>query len=69
VSALKPSAGLLAKLGSIAVHTDELLGPSSSVFDTEALRALLDDPELKAWLEAMDAMAMLPLKRTTDKST
>jgi hypothetical protein len=60
---LKPSAALLCKLGSIAVHTEEFLSPDGHPFDKVALNTLLSDPDIKAWLSAMDAMAMLPKKR------
>ena len=59
---LTPS--LASKLGSIAQHVDEgLLGPRGHPFDLEALRTLLADPEVSAWLGQMYAMAMLPVKR------
>lgn len=60
---LSPSAGLLAKLGSIAVHAEEFLSPTSHAFDKHALESLLNDVEVKAWLAAMDKLAMLPKKR------
>ena len=31
----------------------------------EELHALLADPEVKEWLEQMDAMALVPKKRST----
>ena len=60
---LKPSASLLVKLGSIAVHADELLSLTGHPFDRHALQALFDDQEVKAWLAQMSKMAMLPVKR------
>lgn len=64
----EPSLTLLCKLGSIVVHADELTEPVDArkgtaphEFDLSALRALIDDPEVKEWIEAMGAM--LPLKR------
>ena len=60
---LKPSVPLLVKLGSIVVHSDELLSPSGHDFDRIALKALMDDPEVKDWLQAMGKAAMLPVKR------
>lgn len=66
--ALKPSATLLVKLGSIAVHAEEHLEnfrtrPDAALFDEQALKDLLADSEVVAWREAMDAMAFLPVKR------
>ena len=60
---LKPEISLLSKLGSIAVHADEMLSPKGHDFDKIALTSLLNDPEVKAWIAAMDKMAMLPKKR------
>ncbi len=60
---LKPSAALLCKLGSIAVHTEELLSPGGHAFDRVALVTLLNDAEVRAWLADMDAAAMLPKMR------
>jgi hypothetical protein len=60
---LKPSVSLLCKLGSVAVHVDELLSPGGHAFDREALKTLFADVELQEWLEEMDRMAMLPKKR------
>jgi len=60
---LKPNVSILVKLGSIAVHADELTSPSGHQFDAAALSQLLEDPEVKTWLAAMDKMAFLPKKR------
>lgn len=61
---LNPSVGLLAKLGSIAQHCDEAIGADGHAFDLAAIRALLADPEVSAWLDAMHKLAMLPVKRS-----
>ena len=60
---LKPSVSLLVKLGSIAVHADELLSPSGHAFDRVAIQQLLLDPEVSSWLSEMNKEAMLPIKR------
>lgn len=60
---LKPDAALLVKLGSIAVHADELTGVDGHTFDREAIRSLVTDPDVVTWVKAMDAMALLPVKR------
>lgn len=62
-SPLSPCTTLLVKLGSIAVHVEELLSPDGHNFDRVALNDLLRDPEVAAWRESMDAMALLPVKR------
>lgn len=61
---LQPTPSLLSKLGSIAVHVEEMLSPDGHEYDRTAIRSLLDDPEVKEWIASMDAMAMLPVKRT-----
>jgi hypothetical protein len=60
---LKPSPALLCKLGSIIVHVEEGSGVDGHPFDEIALRGLLDDPEVKQWLDGMAASAFLLLKR------
>lgn len=60
---LKPSVALLVKLGSIVVHADEMLGPSGHEYDKIAIQTALQDSELRAWIEQMTKMAMLPVKR------
>lgn len=60
---LKPTVPLLVKLGSIAVHVEEMLSPRGHGFDKIALEQLLVDPEYIAWREQMTAMAMLPVMR------
>ena len=59
----KPDVALLVKLGSIVVHTDEMLSPTGHGFDKIATQQLIADPEVQEWLAAMDKMAMLPKKR------
>jgi hypothetical protein len=58
-----PPISLLCKLGSIAVHADELTSPHGHKFDESALRSLLDDAEVKAWLHQMNGAALIPRKR------
>jgi len=60
---LSPSAALLCKLGSIIVHAEEGLSIDGSEFDLAAFRSLVEDPEVLAWLKAMDDLALLPVKR------
>lgn len=58
-----PSLPLLMKLGSIAVHTEELLSPNGHVFDKSVIESLLNDPEVKTWLEEMSKRSLVPKKR------
>lgn len=60
---LHPSPALLCKLGSIAAHAVELLSPDGHHFDKAALDQLMADQEVREWLRAMDAMAMVPKPR------
>lgn len=64
MTALKPSASLLAKLGSIAVHAEEFIEPRGHEFDRKALETLLKDPEIREWLNDMTLLAMVPVRRT-----
>lgn len=59
----RPALTLLVKLGSIAVHVEELMSPQGHHFDKAALGSLLDDAEVKTWLAKMEALAMIPKKR------
>lgn len=60
---LKPNASVLSKLGSIAVHADEMMSTDGHVFDKYAMQQLIDDPEVKEWIASMDKLAYLPKKR------
>ena len=62
-SPLEPSPSLLCKLGSIAVHAEEMLSPIGHAFDKSALESLLQDVEVQLWLKRMDFLALLPKKR------
>lgn len=63
---LQPSIALLCKLGSIVVHVDEMMGITGHQFDPEAIKSLLADAELQSWIKKMNAMAMLPKKRSIE---
>lgn len=61
-AAYKPSIALLAKLGSIVVHAEEMMEPGGHAVDRAALQTLLADPEVKRWIDGMGVL--LPLKRS-----
>jgi hypothetical protein len=63
IDPLKPSLTVLVKLGSIVVHAEEIISPNRHQFDISAMQTLLDDPEIKEWIAAMDKKAFLPRKR------
>lgn len=58
-----PDMTLLCKLGSIAVHAEELLSPHGHEFDKAALDSLMRDPQVVEWLAGMRAAALVPEKR------
>ena len=57
--------GLAVILGSLVVHIEELLDGDecTRAFDEPAIRTLLAVSALRRWLEKMDKMALLPVKR------
>lgn len=59
----QPSLSLLVKLGSIVVHTDEMMTPRRHAFDVITVRSLLSDPEVQEWIVAMGPL--LPVKRSS----
>ena len=59
--ALKPSMALLCKLGSIAVHAEELLSEKGHYLDRHALQTLLNDWQVKTWIKEMGVY--MPVKR------
>lgn len=61
---LYPSLSVLVKLGSIMVHAEEGIEPGAHSFDRDALKALLADPDVRAWRKQMDELALLPVKRS-----
>lgn len=60
---LNPPLSVLTKLGSIAVHVEEMLSPNGHHFDRLALESLMSDPEVEDWMKDMRKMALLPVKR------
>lgn len=58
---LQPSLSLLVKLGSIAVHVEEMLSTNRHRFDIVALQTLLDDVEVRQWIKDMGVY--MPVKR------
>lgn len=63
MEALKPSATLLVKLGSLAIHIEEAISSKGHHFDIATIKGQLQDEELREWLKAMDKLALLPKKR------
>ncbi len=63
---LKPDTTVLCLLGSIVVHVDEALSTTGHPFDVEALKSLLQAPELVEWMHQMDTMALVPKRRDSN---
>lgn len=57
MKALIPTTTLLTKLGSAIVHAEEMIGKDAHDFDIETFLSLVDDSEVKAWMEEMDDAA------------
>lgn len=64
LSPLRPPVSLLVKLGSLAIHVEELLSPGGHAYDKLAMDTLLGDAELREWLKQMSDQAFLPVPRT-----
>jgi len=58
---LKPSLTLLVKLGSLAVHAEELLSSKAHAYDRIAAQQILTDSEVISWLKQMGTY--VPVKR------
>lgn len=56
-AALLVPLALAAKLVAIVVHTQELFGPQGHHFDREALKPLLADEDVNAWIKALGVLA------------
>ena len=63
---LNPSASLLCKLGSIARHVEEGFSGAGHPLDLSTAGTLVEDTEVRAWMEQMEALALLPVKRDGD---
>lgn len=50
------------KLASLAVHADEMTSPTGAPVDATAIRSIVEDDDVKAFLNAMPD-ALLPVKR------
>lgn len=59
----QPEITLLVKLGSVIVHAQELASPDGHLFDRVALEELLKDPEVAEWMQQMNDLALLPVRR------
>lgn len=60
---LGASPSLMIKLGSLARHIEELHGAGGHEADKHAIESLLGDPEVAAFMQAADDLALLPVRR------
>ena len=63
IDTFAPPIALLVKLGSVIVHVDEYTGGKGHPHDLEAIKSLLGDRDVQAWLASMDAKGFLPIRR------
>lgn len=54
---------LVAKLGCIVALAENLTGPHGIAADRNTIRTLLQDPEVKAWLDDLRAIDIAPPPR------
>jgi hypothetical protein len=52
------------RLATAVVHLQEFTDPGGAPEDKQAAMTALDDPEVREYLEALDAQALLPLRRS-----
>lgn len=60
----KMEASLAAKVGSILVHIEEATSDDGHPFDMEAIKPLLAQPDVRAWIAALQKIALVPVKRS-----
>lgn len=58
----KPTS-LLIKLGSLAIHVEEMFGSNGHQFDVEVIKTLLNDAEIRDFLDNPEMAVFLPIKR------
>jgi hypothetical protein len=51
------------KFGSIIVHCEEAMSDEGHLFDMHAIAGLLQDPEIRLFMEETSKMGILPVKR------
>lgn len=59
----KATPALALKLACIVVHAEELSGAGAHPYDATVIRALINDPEVAAWLDSFDQV-LLPVQRS-----
>lgn len=62
--ALRYDLGTFAALGSLAVHVDEALSPNGHAFDALAMQSIVAQPNVQAFVGALQGAGLVPEKRT-----
>jgi hypothetical protein len=60
---LAPDVQTLVLLGSALIHAEEYMSENGHDVDKIAFDDVMNNPKVKAWVEQMNGLAMLPLKR------
>jgi hypothetical protein len=58
-----PSESVAVALASIAVHADELTGPTGHEVDAIAIRGALETPGVREYLEELAVLGLTPMMR------
>lgn len=62
-----PDPTVAVALASIAVHAEEALEPGAHEFDIAAIRGALEAPGVRDYVASLDALALVPRKRSNDR--
>ena len=60
----QPDLVILMKLASVFVHVEEFLEPCGHEFDQIALQQLINDSDLRMWIEGMQDLGLAPVRRS-----
>ena len=65
---IRPSVDVAIKVASALVHAQEFMSAAGHPHDQLAFDSLMGDREVRSWLATLNAMALLPRKRSNDES-
>jgi hypothetical protein len=66
--AISPDTSTAIKVASALVHAQEYMSADGHPFDRNAFDALMGDHEVRAWMNRLRGLALLPRKRSNDES-
>ena len=58
-----PSPQVGIKLASLVIHAEEAISPQGLPIDLDVFAVGMRDPDLRAYMEELDALGLLPLRR------